>query len=81
MNWYYKLLATRPYLVLIIVAVAAIACIVVSLTFQNLPDFTDPTLVRENTFLLIFVIMIFFFRVLRHVEQTLDNDSQHGKIY
>lgn len=45
MNWYYKLLANRPYLVLIAVAVFSIACIVVSLTFQKLPDFSDPTLV------------------------------------
>lgn len=49
MNWYYKLLANRPYMVLIIVAVISMACIVVALTFQKLPDFTDPTLVCDSS--------------------------------
>lgn len=44
-NWYYKLLARRPHLVLISISVLSIACIVVSLTFKKLPEFSEPSLV------------------------------------
>lgn len=47
-HWYYKVLANRPHLVLISVAVFSIACIVISLTFKKLPEFTDPALVSHD---------------------------------
>lgn len=45
MQWYYNVLVRRPYLMVLFIAVLCIACIIVSLTTNNLPDFTDPTLV------------------------------------
>lgn len=51
MNWYYKLLAKRPYLVLLGVAVFSLACIVTSFVCNKLPDFTDPTVVSSRSFL------------------------------
>ncbi|XP_035783888.1 protein dispatched-like [Anopheles albimanus] len=44
MQWYYKLLARRPHLVLAGVAAFSIACIVVALCTRKLPNFDDPTL-------------------------------------
>uniref|UniRef100_A0A182MN79 SSD domain-containing protein n=1 Tax=Anopheles culicifacies TaxID=139723 RepID=A0A182MN79_9DIPT len=44
MQWYYKLLARRPQLVLVAVGTFAVACIVVALCTRKLPDFDDPTL-------------------------------------
>lgn len=44
-NWYYKLLARRPHLVLISTAVISTACIAISLTFNKFPEFSDPSLV------------------------------------
>ncbi|XP_037946849.1 protein dispatched [Teleopsis dalmanni] len=44
MHWYYNLLVRRPYLMVIAIAVLCVACIIVSLTSNSLPDFTDPTL-------------------------------------
>uniref|UniRef100_A0A182NZ92 SSD domain-containing protein n=1 Tax=Anopheles dirus TaxID=7168 RepID=A0A182NZ92_9DIPT len=44
MQWYYKLLARRPHLVLVAVGIFSIACIVVALCTRKLPDFDDPTL-------------------------------------
>uniref|UniRef100_A0A182Q1X4 SSD domain-containing protein n=1 Tax=Anopheles farauti TaxID=69004 RepID=A0A182Q1X4_9DIPT len=44
MQWYYKLLARRPQLVLVAVGIFSIACIVVALCTRKLPDFDDPTL-------------------------------------
>lgn len=44
MLWYYKLLAQRPYLILLFTGTFCVACIVVSLTTQRFPDFSDPTL-------------------------------------
>lgn len=44
-HWYYKLLANRPHLVMIFVGVVSIACLIVSITFKKLPEFTDPALV------------------------------------
>lgn len=43
MIWYYKLLAHRPHLVLLLTGVLCVACIIVSLT-KKIPDFSDPTL-------------------------------------
>ncbi|KAJ6638287.1 Protein dispatched [Pseudolycoriella hygida] len=43
MNWYFKLLANRPWLILIAIAVFCLACILVSITVKTLPDFSDPT--------------------------------------
>uniref|UniRef100_A0A182W1K9 SSD domain-containing protein n=1 Tax=Anopheles minimus TaxID=112268 RepID=A0A182W1K9_9DIPT len=44
MQWYYKLLARRPQLVLVAVGTFSVACIVVALCTRKLPDFDDPTL-------------------------------------
>ncbi|XP_058062470.1 protein dispatched [Anopheles bellator] len=44
MHWYYKLLARRPYLVLMSVGMLSITCIIVALSTRKLPDFDDPTL-------------------------------------
>ncbi|XP_049278174.1 protein dispatched [Anopheles funestus] len=44
MQWYYKLLARRPQLVLVAVGTFSVACIVVALFTRKLPDFDDPTL-------------------------------------
>ncbi|KAH8311271.1 hypothetical protein KR044_005299 [Drosophila immigrans] len=48
MNWYYHVLARRPYLVVISIAVYCVACIIVALILNDLPDFSDPTLVRVS---------------------------------
>ncbi|XP_023308791.2 protein dispatched [Lucilia cuprina] len=48
MQWYYNVLVRRPYLMVVFIAVLCIACIIVSLTTNNLPDFTDPTLGFET---------------------------------
>ncbi|XP_030376547.1 protein dispatched [Scaptodrosophila lebanonensis] len=48
MNWYYHVLARRPYLVVTAIAVNCVACIIVALCFNKLPDFTDPTLGFET---------------------------------
>ncbi|XP_017103744.2 protein dispatched [Drosophila bipectinata] len=48
MNWYYHVLARRPYLVLVSVAVYSIACIIVAFMLNKLPDFSDPTLGFET---------------------------------
>lgn len=45
MLWYYKLLALHPKWVAFVVLVVSSVCIFVSLTFKELPDFTDPALV------------------------------------
>jgi len=45
MNWYYHVLARRPYLVVVSIAVYCVACIIVALVLNKLPDFSDPTLV------------------------------------
>lgn len=50
MNWYYKLLAKRPYLVLLAVAVFSLACLVTSFVCNKLPDFTDPTVVSSRSY-------------------------------
>lgn len=44
MLWYFKALAHRPHLILLFVGTLCVACIVVSLTTERLPDFSDPTL-------------------------------------
>ncbi|XP_035891595.1 protein dispatched [Anopheles stephensi] len=44
MQWYYKLLARRPQLVLVAVGIFSMACIIVALFTRKLPDFDDPTL-------------------------------------
>ncbi|XP_055677193.1 protein dispatched [Lutzomyia longipalpis] len=44
MIWYNKLLAKKPHLILVAVAVFCVACIVVALTTRRFPDFSDPTL-------------------------------------
>uniref|UniRef100_A0A1B0DL98 Uncharacterized protein n=1 Tax=Phlebotomus papatasi TaxID=29031 RepID=A0A1B0DL98_PHLPP len=44
MIWYNKLLAKKPHLLLVAVAVFCVACIVVALTTRRFPDFSDPTL-------------------------------------
>ncbi|XP_060650621.1 protein dispatched [Drosophila nasuta] len=48
MNWYYHVLARRPYLVVISIAVYCVACIIVALILNDLPDFSDPTLGFES---------------------------------
>ncbi|XP_075159969.1 RND transporter family member dispatched [Haematobia irritans] len=48
MQWYYNILAKRPYLMVLFIAVFCTACIIVSLTTNTLPDFTDPTLGFET---------------------------------
>ncbi|KAM8706150.1 hypothetical protein ACLKA7_010435 [Drosophila subpalustris] len=48
MNWYYHVLARRPYLVVTSIAVYCVACIIVALVFNDLPDFSDPTLGFET---------------------------------
>lgn len=50
MHWYYKLLALHPNWVAFIVLVVSSVCIFVSLTFEELPDFTDPALVATFLF-------------------------------
>ncbi|XP_055384764.1 protein dispatched [Condylostylus longicornis] len=44
MAWYYKFLVRRPYLVVLAIAILSLACIIVSLTTKDLPDFSNPTL-------------------------------------
>lgn len=53
MFWYYKLLALHPNWIAFIVFTLSSACIFVSLTVKEVPDFTDPALVcrRFNVFL------------------------------
>lgn len=48
MHWYYNILARKPYLLVLFIAVFCTACIIVSLTTNTLPDFTDPTLVSND---------------------------------
>ncbi|XP_039491480.1 protein dispatched [Drosophila santomea] len=48
MNWYYHVLARRPYLVVVSIAVYCVACIIVALILNKLPDFSDPTLGFET---------------------------------
>ncbi|XP_068156091.1 LOW QUALITY PROTEIN: protein dispatched [Drosophila tropicalis] len=48
MNWYYHVLARRPYLVVCSIAVYCVACIIVALILNKLPDFSDPTLGFET---------------------------------
>ncbi|XP_034128147.1 protein dispatched [Drosophila guanche] len=48
MNWYYHVLARRPYLVVVSIAVCCVACIIVALILNKLPDFSDPTLGFET---------------------------------
>ncbi|XP_037730791.1 protein dispatched [Drosophila subpulchrella] len=48
MNWYYHVLARRPYLVVVSIAVYCTACIIVALILNKLPDFSDPTLGFET---------------------------------
>ncbi|XP_013111816.1 protein dispatched [Stomoxys calcitrans] len=48
MQWYYNILARRPYLMVLFITVFCTACIIVSLTTNTLPDFTDPTLGFET---------------------------------
>ncbi|XP_061387699.1 protein dispatched [Musca vetustissima] len=48
MQWYFGILARRPYLMVLFISVFCTACIIVSLTTNNLPDFTDPTLGFET---------------------------------
>lgn len=54
MLWYYKLLALHPKWVAFVVFVLSCVCIFIAMTFEELPDFTDPALVR---FLLVFFFM------------------------
>lgn len=49
MNWYYHVLARRPSLVLVSFAVYSVACIIIALMLNKLPDFSDPTLVNPNS--------------------------------
>ena len=44
---YIRLLASHPYVVILIVAAATGACITVAFTSRPLPDFADPMLVRR----------------------------------
>ncbi|KAK7868686.1 hypothetical protein R5R35_006977 [Gryllus longicercus] len=44
MNWYARIVAHHPYVVLIAVAVFAGTCLVIPLTTKTLPNFTDPQL-------------------------------------
>lgn len=48
MNWYYHVLARRPYLVVVSIAVYCVACIIVALILNKLPDFSDPSLVHRT---------------------------------
>ncbi|TDG50457.1 hypothetical protein AWZ03_003046 [Drosophila navojoa] len=48
MNWYYHVLARRPYLVVVSIAVYCVACIIVAFILNDLPDFSDPTLGFET---------------------------------
>ncbi|ALC47821.1 disp, partial [Drosophila busckii] len=48
MNWYYHVLARRPYLVFVSIAVCCVACTIVGLITNDLPDFSDPTLGFET---------------------------------
>ncbi|XP_043195105.1 protein dispatched homolog 1-like [Amphibalanus amphitrite] len=48
MNWYVRLLASHPYLVILAVAAATGACITVVFTSRPLPDFADPMLGFET---------------------------------
>ncbi|XP_030553961.1 protein dispatched isoform X2 [Drosophila novamexicana] len=48
MNWYYHVLARRPYLVVVSIAVYCVACIIVAFLLNDLPDFSDPTLGFET---------------------------------
>lgn len=45
MLWYYKLLALHPKWVAFVVFVLSCVCIFIAMTFEELPDFTDPALV------------------------------------
>lgn len=55
MLWYYKLLALHPKWVAFVVFVLSCVCIFIAMTFEELPDFTDPALVR---FLLVFSCIV-----------------------
>lgn len=49
MFWYYRLLALHPNWIAFIVFTLSSVCIFVSLTFEEIPDFTDPALVCVRT--------------------------------
>ncbi|KAK3931850.1 Protein dispatched, partial [Frankliniella fusca] len=48
MNWYSKVLAHRPYIVLATVAIVSGICLIVPLLTRKVPTFTDPTLGFET---------------------------------
>uniref|UniRef100_A0A1A9WPG7 SSD domain-containing protein n=1 Tax=Glossina brevipalpis TaxID=37001 RepID=A0A1A9WPG7_9MUSC len=48
MQWYYKVLARRPYFMILAITVLCCTCIIVSFTARRLPDFSDPTLGFET---------------------------------
>uniref|UniRef100_A0A1B0BUL1 SSD domain-containing protein n=1 Tax=Glossina palpalis gambiensis TaxID=67801 RepID=A0A1B0BUL1_9MUSC len=48
MQWYYKVLARRPYFVILAIAVLCCTCVIVSFTVRRWPDFSDPTLGFET---------------------------------
>uniref|UniRef100_A0A336L3V2 CSON002639 protein n=1 Tax=Culicoides sonorensis TaxID=179676 RepID=A0A336L3V2_CULSO len=43
MNWYYKFLANRPYLLVLSIGIFSFSCIITSYVCNKLPDFSDPT--------------------------------------
>ncbi|KAL9900563.1 RND transporter family member dispatched isoform 1-T1 [Glossina fuscipes fuscipes] len=48
MQWYYKVLARRPYFVILAIAVLCCTCVIISFTVRRWPDFSDPTLGFET---------------------------------
>lgn len=48
MFWYYKLIALHPQWIAFVVLLLSSICIFISLTFKDLPDFTDPALVNVS---------------------------------
>lgn len=67
--WYYKLLALHPKWVWLVVVILSIILMVLSIALKDLPEFTDPALVRTcfiiylikvNLIKMCFVFLFFF---------------------
>lgn len=82
MNWYCKLLARRPFIIILVVFVFSSACIITSCITNSLPNFSDPSAVSGIPFVVMKVPYLrFYFRDSKHVVQKLVPRLQHGEIW
>jgi len=50
-SWYPRIIAHHPYIILLVIFIFSLVCLIIPLTTEKFPDFTDPQMVCKIIFL------------------------------